>query len=47
MGREIIGDNVDLLALGQAGDNLFKKSNKLGTGVTKRSFGPALGRFWC
>jgi len=45
MGREIIGDNVDLLALGQAGDNLFKKSNKLGTGVTKRSLAQHLAGF--
>ena len=28
MGREIICDNVDLLALGQAGHDLFEKSHK-------------------
>ena len=36
MGREIICNNVDLLALGKAGDDLFKESNKLRTGVTRR-----------
>lgn len=35
MGREIIGNNVKLLALGQAGHDLVKESNKLRTGVTR------------
>jgi hypothetical protein len=33
---------VDLLALGKAGHDLFKKSNKLRTGVTRRG----LARTW-
>jgi hypothetical protein len=45
MGREIVCDNVDLLTLGKAGDNLFKKSNKLGTGVTRHSLAQDLARF--
>jgi hypothetical protein len=36
MGREIICNNVDLLALGKAGHDLFKESSKLRTGVTRR-----------
>jgi hypothetical protein len=36
MGRKIICNNVDLLALGKAGHDLFKESNKLRTGVTRR-----------
>ena len=35
MGREIIGNNVNLLALGKAGHDLFKESNKLGASVTR------------
>ena len=34
MGREIICDNVDLLALGKAGHDLFQKSNKFGSVAT-------------
>ncbi len=45
MCREIICDNVDLLALGKAGDDLFKKSNKLGTGVTRHSLAQHLAGF--
>src|SRR3974377_34684 len=36
MGREIIDNNVNLLARGKTGHDLFKKSNKLCTGVTRR-----------
>ena len=45
MGREIICDNVDLLALGKAGHDLFQKSNKFRTGVTRRGLAQHLAGF--
>jgi hypothetical protein len=36
MGREIICNNVNLLALGKASHDLFKEGHKLCTGVTRR-----------
>ncbi len=45
MGREIICDNVDLLALGKAGHDLVEKSHKLRTGVTRRSLAQHLAGF--
>ena len=45
MGREIICNNVNLLALGEAGHNLFKESNKLGTGVTRCGLAQHLAGF--
>src|SRR6202045_2170808 len=45
MGREIICNNVDLLALGKAGHDLFKESNKLRTGVTRRGLAQHLAGF--
>src|SRR5260370_25382227 len=45
MGREIICDNVDLLALGKAGHDLFQKSNKSRTGVTRRGLAQHLAGF--
>jgi hypothetical protein len=37
MSREIICDNVYLLTSGKAGNDLFQKSDKLGTGMTRPS----------
>src|ERR1700751_1466914 len=45
MGREIICNNVDLLALGKAGHDLFKESNKLRTGVTRHGLAQHLAGF--
>src|SRR5260370_35132524 len=45
MGREIICDNVDLLALGKAGHDLFQKSNKFRTCVTRRGLAQHLAGF--
>src|SRR6266481_4431938 len=45
MGREIICANVDLLALGKAGHDLFQKSNKFRTGVTRRGLAQHLTGF--
>src|SRR5260370_8530977 len=45
MGREIICDNVDLLAIGKAGHDLFQKSNKFRTGVTRRGLAQHLAGF--
>src|SRR5258707_13344725 len=45
MGGEIICDNVDLLALGKAGHDLFQKSNKFRTGVTRRGLAQPLAGF--
>jgi len=36
MGREIICNNVNLLACRKTGHDLFQESNKFGTGVTRR-----------
>src|SRR6266403_565240 len=45
MGGEIICDNVDLLALRKAGHDLFQKSNKFRTGVTRRGLAEHLAGF--
>ena len=45
MGREIICDNVDLLALGKAGHDLLEKSNKFRTCVTRRGLAQHLAGF--
>src|SRR5258708_13883488 len=45
MGGEIICGNVDLLALRKAGHDLFQKSNKFRTGVTRRGLAQHLAGF--
>jgi len=45
MGRKIICNNVDLLAFGKAGHDLFKESNKLRTGVARRGLAQHLAGF--
>jgi|SRR5271165_304897 len=45
MGQEIMCNNVDLLALGKTGRDLFKESNKLLTGVTRSGLAQHLPGF--
>ena len=47
MGRKIICNNVDLLALGKAGHDLFRGKPPTPHWCDEARFGPAPGRFWC
>ena len=45
MGREIVCNNVNLLASGKAGHDLFKESHKLRTGVARGGLAQHLAGF--